>query len=218
MIDNISLKFGSYISAKAGYLEKADAVSYGCEIMIRSLIKVVTISAISLMLDIFLETWTIIIFSALLRTFSGGAHCSTYKNCLLTSLLTFTALGLLIKAVNPFLTELTAMSLLILATIVLFSIWLRWIPSGSENRPLTNSADLKRFKKYSFLIIGLNFIISLVLIHFQTSWKMTYILAATLGLLWQGFNVSPFGYYVISKFDKTLNNLKGGTKHYEKVS
>lgn len=209
MIENVSARIGNYIAYRAGFLEKADAVSYGCEIVIRSLIKIIIISLVSFLLGVFYETWTIIIFSALLRTFSGGIHCSTYANCLSSSTFVFTTLGMLVKIVAPYLTPSNTTVFLILTTSVLYCIWFLWIPAGSDNRPLTKKTDKKKFKIYSSIVIGLHFCASFSgLAYFRTPKVTLLVFSSIIGLLWQGFTISPFGYHAIAKFDNVLKNMK----------
>ena len=208
MIETFSAKIGNYISVKAGTADKSEAVSYGCEIVIRSLIKVSIISLVSFLLGIFYETWTIIISSALLRSFSGGIHCSTYTNCLFTSTLIFTVLGLFTRTVTPLLTPSFTTIFLILSTLVLFSVCFFWIPVGSDNRPLTENTAKNKFKICSAIIIGLHFCISFCLLFFdKLPGAKVFVFASTIGMLWQGFTVTPVGYHVISKFDHITKHV-----------
>ncbi len=208
MIETFSAKIGNYISVKAGTADKSEAVSYGCEIVIRSLIKVIIISLVSYLVGVFFETWTVIFFSALLRSFSGGIHCSTYTNCLFTSTLIFSALGLFIKISTPLLTYSFITTFLILSTLVLFGVCFFWIPAGSDNRPLTENAAKNKFKICSAVVIGLQFCVSFYLLYFNIPEAAVFVFTSTIGLLWQGFTVSPVGYRMITKFDHIINNLK----------
>jgi len=212
MIESISTKVGTYISSKAGNADKSEAVSYGCEIVIRSLIKVSIISLVSFLLGIFYETWTIIIFSALLRSFSGGIHCSTYANCLFTSTLIFTVLGLFTRTVSPLLTSSFTTAFLILSTLALYGIWFFWIPLGSDNRPLTEKKTNQKFIIYSAAVIGLQFCFSFCLLFFyKIPGAEGFVFASTIGLLWQGFTVSPLGYHVVTKFDNIIKYVGSRT-------
>lgn len=215
MITHLSLKLGSYIARKAESTVNIDAIVYGSEIFIRSTIKILIVSLLSTYIGIFYETWTIIIFSALLRSFSGGIHCSSYTNCLLTSTIVFSMLGLFAKNLIPFLSLSIIIAFLIISTLILLIICFLWIPAGSENKPLNNCANKTKFKFFSLSLIIMHLIVSLsTLLFFRSPDVLAFFFASTIGLLWQGYSVTPVGYYTINQFDRLLKITKGGVQKY----
>lgn len=215
MITRLSAQISGYIAANVGQPENEDAVAYGSEIVIRSLIKIFIISIVSNIFGIFYETWTIVAFSALLRIFSGGVHCHTYTNCLFTSTLAFSLLGLLVRFVTPQLNFTMLAAFLVVSALLLFFICMLWIPAGSENRPLDEVGQKNKFKLYSLFIIFIHFFASLTwLDSFHGPGPHAFLFASVTGLLWQGFTVTPWGYSLISRFDNLLNAIKGGVQSY----
>jgi len=83
---------GIYVAKRTTNLYQAEQLGYGAEIVLGSILKIGVLFLIAALLEIILEVTVLLLVTGLLRTFSGGAHCSAYYRCMVTSVLTLTAL------------------------------------------------------------------------------------------------------------------------------
>jgi len=211
LISNISLKLGNYIALHSGNSEQGEVIAYGIELVIGALIKIIALLSIAAWLHIVGETLIIALFSAGLRTFSGGVHCRSYGRCLLSSIVIFPSLGLITKALLPYLTVHSLFPVLAVSAFLLLGICILWVPCGNDSRPLSLSNDQRKFKLISLIIISGHFVVSITLLAVHPTTKvLTFIRASNMGLLWQGFTVTPLGYYLISRIDAFWEVAKGG--------
>ena len=72
------------------------------EIILGSIFKVSLLFLIAVFLGIISEVAVLLLVTGLLRTLSGGVHCSAYYRCLITSVITLTVLGYMLKFMLPF--------------------------------------------------------------------------------------------------------------------
>ena len=207
MITYLSAMIGRHIANKADNQEQAEVIAYGIEIILGAIIKGLIISLVTWFIGTFYETWLVLFFSALLRIFSGGVHCTSYTRCLITSSFVFSSLGLVVKLWQPHLTEQSIFAIITLSTLVLLVICVIWIPAGNEVRPLEKYNDRVRFKTLSFGIISLYFLVFIVVLNYFSIIPKTFLLASITGFLWQGFTVTPFGYSLVGTFDSFLISL-----------
>lgn len=214
MITELSVKIGGHIAKKSDNPEQAEVIAYGTELLLGAIIKGLIISLVTWFIGTFYESWMVLLFSALLRTFSGGVHCTSYTRCLITSSLVFSSLGLVVKLYQPHLTEQALFAIVTLSILILWAICIIWIPAGNEVRPLTKYNDKVKFKISSFIIISLYLLIFVVALYYFSTTPKTFFLASITGLLWQGFTVTPFGFSLVGKFDSLLKTIsKGGEQN-----
>jgi accessory gene regulator B len=207
MLTELSLKIGGHIAKKSDNPEQAEVIAYGTELLLGAVIKGLIISLVTWFIGTLYESWMVLLFSALLRTFSGGVHCTSYTRCLITSSLVFSSLGVVVKLLQPHLTEQALFAIVTLATLILWAICIIWIPTGNEVRPLTKYNDKVKFKILSFVIISLYFSVFIVALNYFSTTPKTFLLASITGLLWQGFTVTPFGFSFVGKYDNLLKTF-----------
>ncbi len=92
-IHQIGQAVGLFVAKKVYRIEEAEYLSYGAEILIGSIFKLSILFFAAIMMDVVLEVIVLLIVTGLVRTLSGGAHCSAYYRCMVTSLLTLTEKG-----------------------------------------------------------------------------------------------------------------------------
>jgi len=69
---------GNHISLKIDKPENAQFLGYGAEILLGSLVKLWLLFAVAFILDIIFEVTILLIVTGIIRTLSGGAHCSSH--------------------------------------------------------------------------------------------------------------------------------------------
>lgn len=204
-IHNIGQAAGSYVANKVSRVEQAEYLSYGAEILIGSIFKLGILFFIAIALDVVLEVTVLLLVTGLIRTLSGGAHCSAYYRCLITSVLTLSALGCTIKIIYPFI---MLLPIGILIGIIALSAYLYWCyaPQAPLNKPFNSRKKELAFLWYTLIAV---MIISTISIILGTNSLIAWIMA--FALLWQAFTLTPVGHGFIRLLDILLTpNKKGG--------
>lgn len=195
---------GLYIAKQVSKLDQAEYLAFGAEILLGSIIKLCILFFIAAVLDIVLEVIILLAVTGLIRILSGGAHCSAYYRCLVTSVSILTALGFAIKAIFPFIKQFPA---IVMVGIIVLSIYLYWhyAPQAPLNKPFENRTKELAFRRYTLISVVTISIISFI---FGTSsligWTMV------IALLWQAFTLTSVGHRFIGSWDVLLTFKKKG--------
>lgn len=221
------LKLSTYLANKISgqvFLSQRDqaALRFGFEVLFGEGIKLVVFLGVAYFLGVTQEVFIIAMISALLRMISGGVHCSTYSHCLLFSATRFNIMGLAVRWLASNLPHICLLGIVLSAFMVAWWVVDCWVPADNPNRPITDLSEKIKFKKISFYFINI-WLISMTAvwgIGFYYSDSGRIIIAATMGILWQIFSVTPWGYRMVNALDKSLGYIKfthkgGGT--YEKI-
>jgi accessory gene regulator B len=197
-IHKIGQAVGSYVAKKVARIDQTEFLSYGAEILVGSIVKLSILFFIAVIMDVILEVTVLLFVTGLIRTLSGGAHCSAYYRCLVTSVLILTALGYSIKNIYPFIKLLPAAVFL---GITVFSICLYWFyaPQAPSNKPFKSRKMELTFRWYSLIAVVTLSIISIAL---GTDSLIAWVIA--FALLWQAFTLKPVGYRFIGLWDIIL--------------
>lgn len=201
-IHKIGQAVGSYVAKKVTRIDQTEFLSYGAEILLGSIVKLSILFFSAAIMDVILEVAVLLFVTGLIRTLSGGAHCSAYYRCLVTSVLILTALGYSIKNIYPFIKLLPAAVLL---GITVLSICLYWFyaPQAPSNKPFKSRKMELTFRWYSLITVVTLSIISIAL---GTDSLIAWVIA--FALLWQAFTLAPAGHRFIGLWDILLT-LKG---------
>lgn len=203
-IHSIGQAVGSYVAKKTSQLERAQYLSYGAEILIGSIIKLGILFSMAAMMGIIFEVTILLLVTGLIRTLSGGAHCSAYYRCLLTSVLVLTTLGYIIKFTYPIMLQLP---ISVLVAILIFSGYLYWryAPQAPLNKPFISKKQEHIFRLYTLFAVPVFSCISIFLGGVsQVAWVIAF------ALLWQGFTLTPAGHNFIKVLDVLLTTKKEG--------
>lgn len=204
-IHKIGQGIGSYVAKKVYRLEQTEFLSYGAEILIGSILKLGILFFIAFILDIVSEVAVLLMITGLIRTLSGGAHCSAYYRCLITSVLTLTILGYTISNTYSLLKSLPIGFLIVLAVLSSYLYWC-YAPQAPDNKPFKNRKKRLAFRWYTLFAVTIISSISVLLgTKSIIAWTMAF------ALLWQAFTLTPAGHSFISMVDVLLTtNRKGG--------
>jgi accessory gene regulator B len=204
-IHRVGQAVGSYVANKVSKLEQVEYLAYGAEILIGSIFKLSILFSITIIMDIFLEVTVLLIVTGLVRTLSGGAHCTAYYRCLITSVLLLTVLGYTIKEAYPFLMLLSESALIGITVLSAYLYWL-YAPQAPLNKPFNSRKKELAFRWYTLFVVAALSITSIIL---GTNSLIAWILA--FALLWQAFTLTPVGHSFIRLLDILLTpNKKGG--------
>ena len=201
-ISNMAENLGNFISAKTENQDKTNLITYGAEILLGSIVKILLVVILSSLLGILKETFVIVMAAGFFRLLTGGVHATAYYRCLLLSLVVFLSLGYLLDVGLYWIVSLNS---LYLAPIVLIGLY--WVicyaPVPPDNKPLENDQDFKNRKIYSILVYSGIIALLYIILNWLT-------LAMVIGATWQAFTLTPTGYKVISYYDTklTITNAK----------
>lgn len=195
---------GSYVAKKASRFEQAEYLSYGAEILIGSILKLGVLFFIAITLDVVPQIIVLLAITGLVRTLSGGSHCSAYYRCLVTSVLSLTALGYTIKIMYPFIMLLPKGNLIGAAVLSAYLYW-RYAPQAPLNKPFNSKKKELAFRRYTLLTVTTLSIASIILgTNSWIAWTVVF------ALLWQAFTLAPAGHSFICLLDTLLTPIKKG--------
>lgn len=162
MIQKLSNNISYYLCSELNYSnEKREMLSYGLQIVLGTLAKLLTIAILSLIFEIFLSTAMVSITFIIFRRIVGGMHCDTYNKCFFTSVTLMLFLGFLghtlIIPYNIFLGSLISTYL----TCILITI--KWVPMGTSKKIIKNIETRKKIKFKTFTMLTLWFMFLILL-------------------------------------------------------
>lgn len=146
-----------------------------------------------------------VVTASLFRIFSGGAHASVSRNCILGGAVIFTLLGILAKHLDA------SFSVLLLTTIsaAIFagmSVY-KYAPADTPGKPITTKQQKSKLRRYSFIYLACWFMVAVLSFAGIFNIKGEYLFASALGILWQGFSLTPSGYCVVGVIDKLWKKI-----------
>lgn len=155
---------------------------------------------------------TAAVTASVFRIFSGGAHATSAIRCSIIGLTVFTGFGAFAgKIVDKGRLQAFLVYLLILLLFSFITLY-RYAPADTPSKPINSQAQKKTLRLTSFILLASYSV--LVLYVSRTSagnLYINYIAASSLGLGWQMFTLTPWGYSFNHAFDSSLKNLmKGG--------
>lgn len=203
-IHKIGQAVGSYVSKKVTRIDQTGFISYGAEILLGSIVKLSILFFVAIIMNVILEVTVLLFITGLIRTLSGGAHCSAYYRCLVTSVLILTALGYLIKNIYPFI-KLLPVAVLLGITVISICLYWCYAPQAPSNKPFKNREMELAFRWYTLITVVTLSIISIALgTDNLIAWVMAF------ALLWQAFTLTSAGHRFIGLWDILLTFRKRG--------
>jgi len=210
-IHELSARIAGYLGRElAAERIQVARMAFGLELLFGDIIKLVIILTLAQLLGIILEVLIIMTVAAVLRLASGGEHCSAYYRCLVGGMICFLSLGWGVHILIPLLSrQMITMIALFTFLLVEFILW-KYAPGDTENKPITEPADIKRFKKWSLLIGFIYLAIMMICADFDNT--SAFVLPLAVGMLEQAFTVTPWGYSFMHFADRVLDFSKWGGK------
>lgn len=190
--------------------EQEEVAAYALFIIFLSAASVAAVALAGWLLGCLPAALVVLFTIFVLRSFSGGAHCTSPVRCTLTSAFLIPAMGKLTEAAGAQLTQ-PALTLAVLGGGTLAA-WLFWrlAPVDSPAKPVTSPEVRKRFRYLSILTAAGTIFLQLILL-WLTSISRSLILAVTAGMLWQAFTLTSIGHRFVAGVDRCLSIIvKGG--------
>lgn len=183
---------------------KTDTLRFGLEIIFCITIKAIILFSLAYALGILPEVTVALFLSSFYRLFSGGAHCSSYLNCLSLGLLIYLTAGELGLRLVPYLSSDSLIYLLFAGGLLSGLCVILWAPGEVPFKKITKPADRILFKILSFASLGLWAGAGLYFIH---SYMFSLAIAGLFAIMVQTFSFSPWGYTAIHQADNLLTKL-----------
>ena len=158
--------------------------------------------AIALLLGNLPQVLIIMVTISILRIFSGGAHCSTMRNCIIYGTVLTNILGIITKTIL-----LSKAAVLLLAfSVMLFSLWAinKYAPADTPGKPIHTTQTRGKLKSRSFAVVFLWIFLATIIYAFSSIDYMV-IYTSTVGILWQSVSLTRAGYKFCSIADNVLN-------------
>ncbi|WP_028308723.1 accessory gene regulator ArgB-like protein [Desulfitibacter alkalitolerans] len=179
--------------------EKIAVANYGLQIIVYSTIGVILIFFIASLLGAVKAVFAAFITAALLRTFSGGAHCKGPLKCMSITCMVFPLLGVISVNISA---SAAAYSYYTAGIIFLFALlsFYKFAPVDCANKPITCPLQKKQLRLVSFSLITIFLFLSIV---FQYRYY-EIVLAGQLGILWQSLTLWPLSIKITQRYDQLL--------------
>jgi len=183
--------------------ERQEVIEYGALGLLSQSLSIFLLLLCAYILNMVKEVLILVFCSAILRNYSGGAHCSSPLRCALLSVIAVPLLVVISKFIyglGPVIYIIT----IILISLISICIYYIYSPVDSPSKPIRNKDKIKRLKFRSVVLslffLGLSMFL-LLINHGQTS------VLITLGVFYQAFTLTMFGHLYVGFFDKTLGGI-----------
>lgn len=178
-------------------------IEYALFVILGSLIEFGAIFFIAYLLEMLKYTIILVFSFMVFRIFSGGVHCSTYKNCFIVSVGTIIFFSGIIKAFEILINYKVVIGLYVIINIYSGYCILKYVPGDTNNRPIKDELEKIKFKKYTTFVLFVFDIVILYFIHYKVNYA--YIASGLMGLFLQIVSTTPIGYLFIKKIDNIIN-------------
>jgi len=198
MIHDLAVRLAAIVAAELKMEERRNVIAYGLEIIIGALVKLLFFTVLPLALGVFPQVAAAALAAGTFRLAAGGAHCTAYYRCLVSSLVTFTGAGALARCLAGY--SLPLEEIVAGVAVWSFVIALRWAPADTPAKPINNPRQRRVLRIASLMIVVIYFAAGLF-----ASFRADLLLAASFGLFIQAFTVAPAGYRFIDAVDRLLS-------------
>lgn len=204
-IEALSYSGADYLMKQKGENhEKRRVYFYGFQIIFGVIVKFLILFVLALATGTIMPAFLMTIVFASLRVIAGGYHMDTFGKCLGVSISMFITFSIIARYTyhywNTYQIFIFASITVVISLISLY----RWAPSDNPNRPITEPSEIKKFKKLTFIYLGVWIIIALVLIHFKL---YMIFLSIAFGLLLEIFSITPAGHAFFSFVKNSLKSV-----------
>lgn len=181
-------------------------LAYGIEIIVNALIKFIGLTTIGLAFGLLKELYIMAFIFGAFRTITGGVHAQTFGRCFTISLGSFTILSLLIPYTLDWFME-NAGSLFFISTLIGLTLIFTFVPGKWKGRTFSDHR-IKASKWAASLFLFTILSLTWFAIHKPVPAWHSLSCAAFMGLYWQLFLVTPWGYKFIRFLETPLHQRR----------
>lgn len=192
--------------------DKKEVLAYGAFALFQMIISIVLVLIFGIVFHVAVEALIISFIVSILRKYSGGVHASSPSACMFIGTILCVGQAILIKL---FIVPLVNIKILLILGVLIF-IWSYYIlyklaPVDSLSKPIKREKKRIRMKKGSIKILSIYLIIVLLDIiifnYFEENKPIIYAVCICLGVLWQTFTLTKFGFLTITNVDTLFKNI-----------
>lgn len=185
--------------------EKRRVYYYGLQIVFGGLAKSSLVISISLLTGSLWTTLFLAVVFGSLRMVAGGYHMDTLGKCTLVTLAIFLTGGIAAQYTYMYLSFYDVTIFLIITFAAVMPVIYRWAPAENPNRPITDPKEIKKFKKLSIAYL----FVWLAVVQGLTYYDLKkFTIAACLGLIFEAFTITPWGYKFFESISGKLDKAK----------
>ncbi|MEW6624247.1 MAG: accessory gene regulator B family protein [Bacillota bacterium] len=197
MLNDILSRFVTKIGAEMKADEDKIAIAnYGMLTIAYSVIGIILLFVIAFLLSITRTTMSAFFAAALLRNFSGGAHCAGPLKCLILTCIAFPVIGYISILLTPYLAPYFVFTFIFVFSLSFISVILR-APVDTDNKPITSPLQKSQLKFISLIIVSM-LAMAVLVINKKYPEPAT---AVQLGVLWQTSMLWPYTVGLLKKYD-----------------
>ena len=184
--------------------ERTEVISFGLYTLFTAVSGFVAVIVVGYIVGAVKLSLTAAVTSAIFRAISGGAHSARLRNCTILGAIVSPGIALVSRWVSPWMPDLLLFFLVAVTWLLSLASVYKFAPADTPKRPITRPEERKKFRRLSFAFLFI-WIIGLTITAVMKLYSCDFILASTLGLLWQANSITPKGYRFVERFDKLLN-------------
>lgn len=185
--------------------DDAEIALYGLQVLLYTTTGFLTISLMGWLWGCLAATLAVMLTTAVLRSFSGGAHSCSPLLCNLIGMIVVPLLGKAAVLWGSLLSRASLWWLVLPGFLITLLVVGRLAPVESPAKPLSSDEERRRFRLWSVQVVLLATALQVMMLFTERpSWS---ILAISFGLWWQAFTLTAAGRRLAAFLD---NCWKGG--------
>ncbi len=174
--------------------DKLEVIIFGYRLFIYSFWGFFFIILLAYLLGTLQATLIATLTASTFRVFSGGAHASSQRRCVVIGALIFNILGLLATTSYKYLSFYSLNWIFGITAIIALIIFIIYAPADTPGKPITTKVQRDKLKGISIGLLIFWLIFCKFAFKGETNIHKLHLLASTLGLAWQSISLLPITY------------------------
>lgn len=204
---NLANKLAEHLAKALNYDDEARAViAYGLGAALQMLELLVIALIFGMVFDCLYESMIVFLGVGLLRRSAGGAHCSNYIACILTSSLSICLLAFICRYLIPgYLPKWIYIAFgIIPAFVCAFLFGLKRVPLDTPNKPITNPDKIAQLKRQYYITLFFDLLAAVLLLAFDwgSGRNISSFSAVICVLYWQCFTLTSHSQHLVHAMDR----------------
>ncbi len=176
--------------------EKRRVYYFGFQVVIGTLFEAILLVGAALLLGVFLPMLVTSAAFIGLRVIAGGYHMDTYGKCTVATLVLFLITSCISGYTHTLWSSQSIFTFIFICFALVLPIIIKWAPSDTPNRPISDPEEIRKFKRLSITYIFLWLAAALVLAYYKQN---LFVLASCFGILLEAFIITPAAYRLFDK-------------------
>ncbi|RJX28272.1 MAG: hypothetical protein C4554_02585 [Dethiobacter sp.] len=207
-----------FIGTKVGLsFEDQEVVAYGMEVIFSIFLSLMLALILGIQWGIASEILVVALVWIIIRSFAGGAHCSTLWRCAFTSTFIMLVLGGTAKKIFNFYDQKVIILTILFCGLVALIITFIWAPADNPVKRILSESRRRNFRNKALVVEIFVIVFLLLACLLMGNTYSSLLFAAALAMGMEGLTISPIGYRIMTYIDKLLGFLekarwRGGEK------